>query len=191
MLSFTEFINEGKSFIYGGKKYSSGFGRYTCDGKSISKEEYLKISDKYKFEKKYPTPEEEKPQVYTPTAKEIKNRNQEPEVEHDDKKGTYKIALQVNPKMNRGSGAKSIEVQYKTWMDVWYKTFATDENSNGKTDKESFKNWFKTSFSKPLKELLDTSITTNKERKTIFNDFIDVMNDYIDDNFDSISKPMN
>jgi hypothetical protein len=52
MLSFTEFINEGKGFELGGKKYSSGFGRYTCDGKSISKEEYMKASTQYKNTKK-------------------------------------------------------------------------------------------------------------------------------------------
>ena len=48
MLTFTEFINEGRGFELGGKKYSSGFGRYTCDGKSISKEEYMKASAEYK-----------------------------------------------------------------------------------------------------------------------------------------------
>lgn len=52
MLSFTEFISEGKGFELGGKKYSSGFGRYTCDGKSISKEEYMKASTHYKNTKK-------------------------------------------------------------------------------------------------------------------------------------------
>ena len=41
MLSFSQFLNEGRGFELGGSKYSSGFGRYTKDGKSISKEEYL------------------------------------------------------------------------------------------------------------------------------------------------------
>lgn len=48
MITFTEFISEGRSFELGGKKYSSGFGRYTCDGESISKEEYMKASTAYK-----------------------------------------------------------------------------------------------------------------------------------------------
>ena len=48
MLTFTQFLNEGRGFELGGSKYSSGFGRYTKDGKSISKEEYLKASSEYK-----------------------------------------------------------------------------------------------------------------------------------------------
>ena len=39
---------EGRSFEYQGSKYSSGFGRYTKDGSSISKEEYQRASDAYK-----------------------------------------------------------------------------------------------------------------------------------------------
>ena len=42
MKTFTEFLNEGRGFEWDGSKYSSGFGRYTKDGKSISKEEYMK-----------------------------------------------------------------------------------------------------------------------------------------------------
>lgn len=48
MRTFTQWIMEGRSFEYGGSKYSSGFGRYTKDGASISKEEYQKASEAYK-----------------------------------------------------------------------------------------------------------------------------------------------
>ena len=48
MKTFTEYLNEGRGFELGGKKYSSGFGRYTCNGESISKEEYMKASAQYK-----------------------------------------------------------------------------------------------------------------------------------------------
>lgn len=51
MLTFTEYLNEGRGFEFGGKKYSSGFGCYTCDGESISKEEYQKASTEYKTSK--------------------------------------------------------------------------------------------------------------------------------------------
>ena len=47
MKIFTQLL-EGRSFVYRGHKYSSGFGRYTKDGVSITKEEYQKISEKYK-----------------------------------------------------------------------------------------------------------------------------------------------
>lgn len=42
MLTFLEFamLLEGRSFVLNGKKYSSGFGHYTCNGKSITKDEY-------------------------------------------------------------------------------------------------------------------------------------------------------
>ena len=48
MLTFTQFLSEGRSFSLNGKKYSSGFGRYTCDGKSIDKPEYEAASKAYK-----------------------------------------------------------------------------------------------------------------------------------------------
>lgn len=48
MISFLEFLNEGASFELAGKKYSSAFGRYKCDGKDISREDYLKASQSYK-----------------------------------------------------------------------------------------------------------------------------------------------
>lgn len=50
MRTFIQWIMEGRSFEYGGSKYSSGFGRYTKDGVSISKEDYQKASDAYKKE---------------------------------------------------------------------------------------------------------------------------------------------
>ena len=52
MLTFTQFLNEGRAFDLGGKVYSSGFGRYACDGKSISKEEYMKASEEFKSKNK-------------------------------------------------------------------------------------------------------------------------------------------
>jgi hypothetical protein len=48
MKTFTEFLIEGRGFSWNGSKYSSGFGRYTKDGESISKEEYQRASDAYK-----------------------------------------------------------------------------------------------------------------------------------------------
>ena len=47
MKVFTQIL-EGRSFTYNGHKYSSGFGRYTKDGESITKEEYQNASEKYK-----------------------------------------------------------------------------------------------------------------------------------------------
>jgi hypothetical protein len=48
MKTFTEFLIEGRGFSWNGSKYSSGFGRYTKDGESISKEEYQRASEAYK-----------------------------------------------------------------------------------------------------------------------------------------------
>ena len=48
MKTFREFLTEGRGFSWNGSKYSSGFGRYTKDGESISKEEYQRASDAYK-----------------------------------------------------------------------------------------------------------------------------------------------
>ena len=48
MITFTQWINEGRSFEHNGHIYSSGFGRYTKDKESITKDEYMKASIDYK-----------------------------------------------------------------------------------------------------------------------------------------------
>lgn len=46
MQTFTEWLNEA-SFELGSKKYSSSFGRYKCDGESITRDEYMKARQAY------------------------------------------------------------------------------------------------------------------------------------------------
>ena len=48
MKTFREFLLEGRGFEFQGSKYSSGFGKYTKNGKSISREEYMKASEAYR-----------------------------------------------------------------------------------------------------------------------------------------------
>ena len=48
MKTFSEFLIEGRGFSWNGSDYSSGFGRYTKNGESISREEYLRASEAYK-----------------------------------------------------------------------------------------------------------------------------------------------
>lgn len=200
MKSFTEFINEGRGFELGGSKYSSGFGRYTKDGKSISKEEYMKASAEYKGGKvssnKNDTKVVEKKPYYTPSSEEIENRNIPPKVSHNKKDGTFEVELQVNPKYNRGRGGESIKFFYKDYMNDWYKEFNKDMDDaekrlGSKTPRDNagvFKFWMKHGPAKDLENLLNISITTDTEREKIFNKFLDVVFTYIDDNFDKISK---
>lgn len=48
MITFRQWLYEGKSFEYNGHRYSSGFGRYTKDKESITKDEYMQASSAYK-----------------------------------------------------------------------------------------------------------------------------------------------
>ena len=48
MLKFSEFLNEGKKWVYQGSTYYSSFGKYYKDGEQITKDEYLKVSESYK-----------------------------------------------------------------------------------------------------------------------------------------------
>lgn len=48
MIIFDHILEEGRSFKYNGHIYSSGFGRYTKDKKSITKDEYIQVSNNYK-----------------------------------------------------------------------------------------------------------------------------------------------
>lgn len=66
MKSFAQWIMEGRSFEYGGSKYSSGFGKYTKDGQAISKEEYMKASNAYKGKAE---PKKDYPKKKTNTSK--------------------------------------------------------------------------------------------------------------------------
>ena len=71
MKTFTQWIMEGRSFMFGGKKYSSGFGRYTCDGESISKEEYQKASAAYKGDGTVKSSKTKEPKVVDKEQKKI------------------------------------------------------------------------------------------------------------------------
>lgn len=46
MITFGEYLNEA-SFEFGGKKYFSGWGKYRCDGKEITRDEYMKARQAY------------------------------------------------------------------------------------------------------------------------------------------------
>lgn len=71
MKTFLEYCDEmSEAFVSGGKKYTFGFGKYYCDGKKISKEEYY--AAKPKNDKNSQKPQSSKGKVWT--AKELKDK---------------------------------------------------------------------------------------------------------------------
>ena len=48
MISFTEYLLEGRKWEFQGSTYLTSFGKYYKDGKQISKDEYSKASELYK-----------------------------------------------------------------------------------------------------------------------------------------------
>lgn len=48
MLTFTEFLTEGKPFVHQGKKYSTAWGKWYCDGEIITQKEYQEASKAHK-----------------------------------------------------------------------------------------------------------------------------------------------
>lgn len=141
MKTFTQWLVEGRSFEYGGKKYSSGFGRYTCDGNSISKEEYQRASEAYKSGVK-PTVKPTTPTKPKKTAKPTKTEKptkkvssistKKPKTEFDRihaKSKTYQM-LQNNP-FTPSKTLKECEKKIESYADIHC-------HLAGITDKEVF-----------------------------------------------------
>ena len=141
MKTFTQWLVEGRSFEYGGKKYSSGFGRYTCDGNSISKEEYQKASEAYKSGVK-PTVKPTTPtkpkkttkptKTEKPTKKVSSVSTKKPKTEFDRihaKSKTYQM-LQNNP-FTPSKTLKECEKKIESYADIHC-------HLAGITDKEVF-----------------------------------------------------
>lgn len=141
MKTFTQWLVEGRSFEYGGKKYSSGFGRWTCDGVSISQEEYKKASEAYKARDKTPvkpkSPSKPKKTTKTtktekPTKKVSSISTKKPKTEFDRihaKSKTYQM-LQNNP-FTPSKTLKECEQKIESYADIHC-------HLAGITDKEVF-----------------------------------------------------
>ena len=87
MKVFTQIL-EGRSFIYQSDEYSSGFGRYTKNGKSISKEEYQRASKAYK--EYYKGVDKSKLQVYDTSKVDVQHYNTKSKIFNKLKKNPYK-----------------------------------------------------------------------------------------------------
>lgn len=87
MKVFTQLL-EGRSFIYHNDEYSSGFGRYTKNGKSISKEEYQRASKAYK--EYYKGVDKSKLQVYDTSNVDVQHYNTKSKIYNKLKKYPYK-----------------------------------------------------------------------------------------------------
>lgn len=87
MKVFTQLL-EGRSFIYHNDEYSSGFGRYTKNGKSISKEEYQLASKAYK--EYYKGADKSKLQVYDTSNVDVQHYNTKSKIYNKLKKYPYK-----------------------------------------------------------------------------------------------------
>lgn len=127
MKTFTQWLVEGRAFVYGGKKYSSGFGRWTCDGVSISQEEYKKASEAYKAGDKTPVKPKSpsKPKKTTKTTKtekptkKVSAVSQTPKTDFDRihaKSKTYQM-LQNNP-FTPSKTLKECEKKIESYGDV-------------------------------------------------------------------------
>ena len=203
MKTFTEFLNEGRGFEWDGSKYSSGFGRYTKDGKSISKEEYMKASTDYKKEKEFRSHQEDnvfsdefaqnmKIKNYKPTKKDLKDRLSEPEVKVT-KDGTIDINIPVkmgyDGNLSDGKGIKITPEHY--WKKhAWkqYKAKVVDKDGN-KPSIGGFKMFVKHDIAPYMEnEWMRSAVMTDKEKENIINDTLTAMFDYIDKNYEDISK---
>ena len=200
MLTFTEFLTEGRGFELGGSKYSSGFGRYTKDGKSISKEEYMKASAEYKGEKPSSSNtstnakadgEEKEPKRSIIPAKDYHTTGGFPggsqyDIRHQTMEVSYPHRDGVYP-----AGHTALKYNYNKDSKILYKFYKSNaEKNNKEVTKEDFMDY-------ALKTLWDNiEHTVNQygdkhakfDVRGIQSKVTDVFRAYIDDNFDKISK---
>ena len=199
MKTFTQFLMEGRGFELGGSKYSSGFGRYTKDGKSISKEEYMKASAEYKGDKPSTSSSKKSSEIkrttnnplryITPTEEELENRTQKPE--HTNTNGVFSITAEVRPETNGGEKIKSFKIAYKKNIKKWFEEFCKEvDNAGYIKDKQGWKThnhfmgWVKHNPADDLEYFIDNSISTSRERINAFDEFMTVVDDYVEQNFD-------
>ena len=202
MLTFTQFLNEGRGFELGGSKYSSGFGRYTKDGKSISKEEYLKASAEYKGNKpsvsssKKNSSKEElsfddklKIKNYKPTKKDLNDRHFVPKVELT-KKGNISVSIPVkmgyDGNLSDGKGFEVTPEYYKEY--AWKRYSSAIEKHGDKPHVGGFKMSVKHEMTNHMEDWMSSAVMTDKEKENLINDTLTAVFDYIDNNYEEISK---
>ena len=195
MLTFTQFLNEGRGFELGGKKYSSGFGRYTCDGKSISKEEYLKASAEYKGGKvssksikSMSFDDAMKVKKYKPTKKDLQSRLSEPSVELD-KNGNVSVSIPVKMGVDGNlSDGKGFKVTPEYYKDFAWNRYKSALDKHGDTPHVGgFKMSVKHEMTKHMEDWMSSAVMTDKEKENLINDTLDAVFDYIDKNYEDIS----
>lgn len=177
MLKFTEFLNEGRGFEWNGSKYSSGFGRYTKDGKSISKEEYMKASAEYKGDKPLPTNTTTNTAIKFSskvTKKDIENRESAPETKI---KGIGRIRYSIPMK----NGIKNGEYDSSEFCSNRFSKYLNQLPSVKDANIEDFKKYSSDILEKHMNEFLDTALMTAKEKKAFKKEIVDSANDYIGD----------
>ena len=186
MLTFTQFLNEGRGFELGGSKYSSGFGRYTKDGKSISKEEYLKASSEYKNGK-------------TQTHSTKKSSNSETKTFSD---GSSYELTPTTTKINIMAGTRykhkeevSFELDNHKIAHEAYKLFKHEIDKGWTDDKLTKENVIK--FAKNKVSSLTRGFIFQKDKETVLpgdveEKLVDVVTSsiasYIDKNYDKIEN---
>ena len=194
MITFLEFLNEGASFELAGKKYSSAFGRYKCDGRTITKDEYAKASADYKASKggsKVSKPEKKEKygphNVYTPSSEDLEKRPFKPKVSHSN--GTYSVDVPALPEYNAGGDGKNLTLPYEKNMGMWFDKYSEDMKSRGyETDEVGFKRWVKGRIGGKLEDMMSTAIMTDKERSKVYDGFVDAAYNFIEKNYKKISK---
>jgi hypothetical protein len=153
-----EQLIEGASFELGGKKYYTAWGKYFCDGKQISKEEYFKASNEYKksfkggsgsLYKKADNTEKKSKKVYANAAiaKNDAIKNLKSCGSHEDGSLIYQKEIDdVNSKYKN--------LMYHTKVLKVLKQYIKDPNSLSKEDKKMVKDNMSHNLSKTPAKLL-------------------------------------
>ena len=182
MITFLEFLNEGASFELAGKKYSSAFGRYKCDGRTITKDEYAKASAEYKASKqgvkKAPTaPQKEKPVKtharYDGTAVDSKGDSS---IHWEDKGPRFEIHTKDGGTSIRGFDSKKIVQRALGW-------YKEDEK---KPTEEGFRKFFEKKVVSQFKDILNKEAKYKDEADWMLKQFKSHFDDYIELNFDDM-----
>jgi hypothetical protein len=112
VLSIIEELEENEelteaSFQFGGKTYKTSWGHYSCDGKSITRDEYLKASNAYKNSNKVDYKEKAKQDIKS-TGEKVQKQSTNVRINVRDAKSKLEELRNSDVKLRRDNGFEGL-----------------------------------------------------------------------------------
>jgi hypothetical protein len=172
------------SFQFGGKTYKTAWGRYSCDGKSITRDEYLKASNAYKNSNKVGYKERAKQDIKT-TGEKVQKQSANIRINVRDAQNKLEELRNSDVKLRSDGGFNGLQDYMLENRDKAARTIKLlkkyHENPDSLSDQEKkridflYKDMFKGRKNKD-KDILKYYMDDYKTYNRVINDAIDKVN---------------